>query len=679
MSNQLAGETSPYLLQHAENPVDWHPWGEEALEKARRENKPILLSIGYSACHWCHVMAHESFEDPSTAELMNRRYVNIKVDREERPDLDRIYQLAHQLLTKRPGGWPLTMFLTPDQTPFFGGTYFPKEPRHGLPAFTEILERVADFLAENPEQIKEQNDSLQRALAGLSSDRGGPGQLSDEPIKRARKALEQLYDHTHGGFGNAPKFPQSANVAFLLRQAAQGDEAARRMALNSLEAMVRGGLFDQLGGGFYRYSVDARWAIPHFEKMLYDNGPLLELYTRAWQVSGNPLFREVAERTAEWVMREMQSPDGGYFATLDADTEGQEGHFYLWTPEQVGEVLDGDLLKLALAAFELDRPANFEGRWHLQFHRTHAELEQLTGIDRKRIPPMLKEIRARLFEARESRVRPGRDEKVLTAWNGLMIKGMAIAGQIFEREDFVESAARALSFIRKELVSGERLMAAYKDGRAHLAGYLDDHAFLIDGILALQSARWREGEPEFAMHLAELLLEHFEDESRGGFYFTADDHERLIHRPKPFMDESYPSGNGAAAFALNRLGHLTGELNLLDAAANTVRAGWNDLLDYPMAHGTLLAAVAELLEPPEVIVIRGEPEMTADWQAATRKQWDPKRFTVTIPADAVELPGNLKEKRPQTGGVTAYICAAHHCSAPVTDLETFRKRIFGGE
>jgi len=675
-ANRLANETSPYLLQHAANPVDWHPWAQEALEKARRENKPILLSIGYSACHWCHVMAHESFEDPQTAQLMNARYVNIKVDREERPDLDRIYQLAHQLLTRRPGGWPLTMFLTPDQIPFFGGTYFPKEPRHGLPAFRDILQQVADFLADHPDQIHEQNSSLQQALSRLQTGTGAPGQLDEEPLAHARKALEQRYDSHNGGFGGAPKFPQSANLGFLLRLAREnGDEQAREMVLDSLEAMARGGLFDQLGGGFFRYSVDERWAIPHFEKMLYDNGPLLELYARAWQVSGDALFRDVAERTGEWVMREMQSPEGGYYATLDADTQGQEGLFYLWKPEEMAEIFQGEQLDLALGAFELDRPANFEGRWHLQHHRTHEQLAALTDIPEARIPDMLGDIRKRLFRVRAERVRPGRDEKVLTAWNALMIKAMATAGRVLGRPDFIDSAGRALDFIRTRLTREGRLLAAYKDGRAHLDGYLDDHAFLVDAVLALQSARWRDGELPFAMHLAELLLEHFEDEARGGFYFTADDHEQLIHRPKPFMDESYPSGNGIAAFALNRLGHLTGDLNLVDAAEKTLRAGWDDLREYPAAHGTLLTAAAEQLTPPEVVVIRGGQEAASEWLAAAQTPWVPGRVAIAIPEEATELPGTLADEAPKPGRVTAYLCTARGCSPPVTELETFRREL----
>ena len=567
--NHLAGETSPYLLQHAHNPVDWYPWNEQALQRARDENKPILLSIGYSACHWCHVMAHESFEDEQTAALMNRYFINIKVDREERPDLDRIYQAAHQLLTQRPGGWPLTMVLTPDQTPFVGGTYFPPKERYGLPGFRDILQRIHEFYTTNRDSIEEQNLSMLKALQQPAGQ--GTGQLNDAPLQRAQEELNTSFDKVHGGFGAAPKFPHVSNLLLLLRMP---DSKAQEMALFSLRRMAEGGLLDQLGGGFYRYSVDERWEIPHFEKMLYDNGPLLQCYIEAWQLSGDEFFRQVAERTAGWVMREMQSAEGGYCASQDADTDGEEGGFYVWTQKECSSLLSGEEYAVASLHYGLDQPANFEGHWHLKISEPPKGVATALGYDLDKAQVLLDSAGKKLLAARNRRSILGRDDKVLVSWNGLMIKGMAYAGLQFGRQDLITSAEHAVDFIHNTLLRDGRLLASYKDGQAKYNGYLDDYAFLIDALLTLLQARWRDSDLHLASTLADALLEHFEDEGQGGFYFTADDHEQLIQRPKPFMDESMPSGNGVAASALLRLGHLTGDLHYLDAADKVLRAGW---------------------------------------------------------------------------------------------------------
>ena len=661
--NRLADETSPYLLQHAHNPVDWFPWNEEALQRARDENRPILLSIGYSACHWCHVMAHESFEDEQTAALMNRYFINIKVDREERPDLDRIYQAAHQLLTQRPGGWPLTMVLTPDQTPFVGGTYFPPEERHGLPGFRDILQRIHEFYTNNRDSIEEQNLSMLKALQQTTGQ--GTGQLNDSPLPLALKELEGSFDEVHGGFGAAPKFPHVANLLLLLRMQ---ESRAQEMALFSLRKMAEGGLRDQLGGGFYRYSVDERWEIPHFEKMLYDNGPLLQCYIEAWQLSGDDLFRQVAEHTAGWAVREMQSAAGGYCASQDADTDGEEGGFYVWTQQECSSLLSGEEYAVASRHYGLDQPPNFEGRWHLKIVEPLDKVAAALGYAPDEARALLESAAKRLLTARNRRAVLGRDDKVLVSWNALMIKGMASAGLYLGREELVASAERAVDFIHRELFRDGRLLASYKDGRAKYSGYLDDYAFLIDALLSLLEARWRDSDLHFACELAEVLLEHFEDEGQGGFYFTADDHESLIQRPKPFMDESMPAGNGVAAAALLRLGHLTGDLHLLDAADKCLRAGWQMMKRYPSAHGAMLCALQAQQHGGDLFVLRGETPVLAPWRRKLQAGYHPHRLVVAIPPGAGELPEALQQK-PPAGEAVAYHCQGLRCLPPITRLD----------
>ena len=608
-TNRLIHETSPYLRQHAHNPVDWHPWDEEALEKARREGKPILLSIGYSACHWCHVMAHESFEDEATAQVMNELFINIKVDREERPDLDKIYQTAFQMLHRRSGGWPLTMFLThDDHAPFVGGTYFPKTPRYGMPAFTDLLLRVSEHYRQHPDDIRRQNQALLDALcAEVTPTTTGNLTLTAAPLQAGRDELLSHFDPTHGGFGGAPKFPHPTSLERLLRhwtaslrcdafQCNEPDQQAETAVRLTLRQMALGGIYDQLGGGFYRYSVDAEWQIPHFEKMLYDNGPLLALYAQAWQAAQEPLFRTIAEETGEWLIREMQSPDGGYYATLDADSEGEEGRFYGWTPAQVRELLNTEEYTAFAICYGLELPPNFEGRaWHLRVVAEAADLAQRLGVAPAQVSAWLASARQQLFTARSRRVWPGRDEKILTAWNGLAIRGLAIAGRLLERGDFVDSAERALDFIQAHLWRDGRLLAVHKDGQSRLNAYLDDYAFLIDGVLELQACRQREGGLEFAQQLVDVLLEQFEDSTSGGFYFTAHDHETLIQRPKPPHDDALPSGNGIAAQVLLKLGCLTGQTRYREAAERTLRWAWPALGRMPTACNALLTALEEYL------------------------------------------------------------------------------------
>ena len=679
-TNHLANETSPYLLQHAHNPVEWYPWGPQALERARRENKPILLSVGYSACHWCHVMAHESFEDAATAELMNRLFVNIKVDREERPDIDRIYQTAHSLLTQRPGGWPLTVFLTPDdQVPFFAGTYFPREPRHGLPSFRDLMQRIDEYLANNETDIRRQNTSLLSALQDMN--RSTPAtSINSMPLDSARQVLERNFDTTDGGFGEAPKFPHPTNLERLLRHWAHSrrhdgmeDRRALHMTVFTLEKMAHGGLFDQLGGGFYRYSVDKHWGIPHFEKMLYDNGALLALYGEAFAATGNPLFKRIAEQTAGWVMREMQAPEGGYYSSLDADSEGEEGRFYVWTPATVRALLDADDYRLFARRYGLDREANFEGHWHLHVNRTIDQLAEEFESSRSDIEAALARASDIAFRAREQRIRPGRDDKVLTSWNGLMIRGMAIAGRHTGTPAWTDSAERALDFIRAELWRDNRLLATYKDGRAHLNAYLDDYVHLIDGILELLQVRWRSGDLDFAIELAETVLARFSDPD-GGFFFTSDDHEQLIQRSKPNHDDAMPSGNGIAAKVLGRLGHLLGETRYLEAAERTLKSVWSGLESMPHGHTSLLQALEESLFPYQCVVIRGSGEELEDWRRQSAQAYAPARYTLAIADNINALPGELNN-RTGTGHTIAYICNGMSCGTPVGDRDLFLQRL----
>ncbi len=680
MPNRLAGETSPYLLQHADNPVEWWPWGEEALSLARRLDRPILLSIGYSACHWCHVMAHESFEDPEVAATMNRLFVNIKVDREERPDLDQIYQSAHQMLAQRNGGWPLTMFLTPDGTPFFGGTYFPKTARYGLPGFASLLEQVASAFGDKRREIEEQNAGLRAALARAASPGGGThhSDFGPSPLAKLRDLLSASFDGRFGGFGNAPKFPHPTDLAFLLhRYRTSGDEHARDMALTTLTRMAEGGIYDQLGGGFCRYSTDERWQIPHFEKMLYDNGPLLGLYAEAWQISAAPLFRRVAEEAAEWVMREMQAPEGGYYSALDADSEGEEGRFYVWERTEVRKLLEPAAFALVERHYGLDLTPNFEDRhWHLTVTRPLDQVANELGIEQDRAMTLLAESRKRLFDARKQRVRPGLDNKILTSWNGLMIAGMMQAGRVFQRDEWVESARRAIRFIRERHWREGRLFATSAggvDSHGRLNAYLDDHAFMIAGLLEALQTDFDPDDLVFAEDLADELLENFEDRGSGGFFFTRHDHEALIQRPKPIHDNATASGNGVAARMLARLGHVTGELRYLDGAERALQAFYDALARQPGGCASLAMTLAEQLAPPATVVVRGDPADLKTWRQALACLHLPDAMVFTLPTSVTGLPPALD--KPCNGRTQAWVCHGRQCLAPIDDLDTLKSML----
>jgi len=674
LRNHLAEETSPYLLQHANNPVEWYPWGEAALRRARQENKPILLSIGYSACHWCHVMAHESFEDPVTAAVMNELFINIKVDREERPDLDKIYQLAQQMLTHGPGGWPLTMFLAPEkQEPFFGGTYFPKEARFGLPAFGDLLRRVAQYYRQEKAQIALQNTQLQAALAALVPQPVSGAVLDESPFGQARAALEQSFDADFGGFTRAPKFPHPNSIERCMRHwyrtstSTVPDLKALYMASLTLTRMAEGGLYDQLAGGFARYSVDGAWMIPHFEKMLYDNAQLLCEYSRAHLATGEALFARISNETADWALRDMHSPEGGFYSSLDADSQGHEGKFYVWTQGEVAALLTAQEYAAFSPRFGLSSPANFEGQWHLHTYASVDDIAAALEEPAETVDARIESARAKLLKARNLRIWPARDEKILTSWNALMIKGLAIASRVLERPDLAEAASAAVDFIRRHLWRDGRLLASYKDGRASLPAYLDDHAFLADALLELLQTRWRSSDLQFARQLADVLLEQFADPDGGGFFFTAADHENLIHRSKTFGDESLPSGNGVAASVLCRLGYLLGELPYLDAAERTLKAAWSGIQDYPQAHMSLVNALEDFLSSMQILVIRGEQASAAQWAHDLGALYAPTRMIFAIPKDA-ELPEALAAKSAKDATV-AYLCRGMTCSAPLADFQ----------
>ncbi|MCB1741387.1 MAG: thioredoxin domain-containing protein, partial [Gammaproteobacteria bacterium] len=603
----------------------------------------------------------------------------IKVDREERPDLDKIYQLAHQLMTRRPGGWPLTMVLAPDtHTPFFAGTYFPPEPRHGMPAFSEVLVQVERWFRGNRDSLATHHDEVVRALSSIESTSLHQAALDDAPLREARSQLEALFDERLGGFGDAPKFPHPTNLARLLRHYTRhrDDSRALHMLQFTLTRMAEGGLYDQVGGGFCRYSVDDQWMIPHFEKMLYDNAPLLELYSEAYALTGDPGFARTARGTAEFVMRELQSDAGGYFSTLDADSEGEEGRFYVWSVEEVRSLLDTPTFELLAARYGLDGPANFERHhWHLHTRASLDELAERFSLDTTGVQQTIDDGLARLFQARSERVRPGLDDKILTAWNGLMIQAMAVAADRLQEPRYLDSAQRGLRFVVENLWHDGRLLATHKDGRSHLNAYLDDYALLASAILAVLQRRFDGGQMRMLLDLCEAMLTHFEDGTDGGFFFTSHDHESLLHRSKPFMDDALPAGNGIAALVLLRVGHLLGETRFIDAAERCLRAGWASMSRVPHAHNALLDALEELLYPPQSIIIRGDdPQELERWRERAMLDVVPGRVVLAIGAEEQALPGLLALREPGTS-TRAYICRGQVCDAPVQDFEQFSQAL----
>ncbi|MBB4664173.1 thioredoxin domain-containing protein [Conexibacter arvalis] len=656
MPNALANETSPYLLQHKDNPVDWRPWGPAALAEARERDVPLLVSIGYSACHWCHVMERESFEDPEIAALMNELFVCVKVDREERPDVDAIYMDAVQAMTGH-GGWPLNAFATPEQVPFYAGTYFPPQARHGLPSWRQVLEAIAEAWRDRREQIVAQSAAVVERLSAAGQLRPSGAMVDPGILDDAVATLRTNADGVHGGFGGAPKFPQPSAIELLLRR----DE--QTVALDALRAMADGGIHDQVGGGFARYTVDAAWVVPHFEKMLYDNALLARAYLHGWQVSGDAELRGVVEDTLDWLLRDMRGPEGGFYSALDADSEGVEGKFYVWSLEQLQAALDDErLYEVALDWYGASAEGNWEG--------TNILVRARPGIP---APRELPEIRARLLAARAERVPPGLDDKRLTSWNALAIAALAEAGAALERDDWLDAARGAADFLLRESRGEDgRLKRSWKDGRATLPGYLEDHAYLTGALLTLYEATFEERWFVAARQLADATIEHFADPVNGGFFMTADDHERLVTRRKDLEDTPIPSGNSAAAVALLRLARLTGEARYEQAAEGVIALLHPLAANHPQAFANLLAAIdLQLGEVHEVAVV-GPPESAVPLLRTLRGAFRPRVVLAgavgadaggAVERSAVPL---LEGRHALDGRAAAYVCERFACRAPVT-------------
>jgi uncharacterized protein YyaL (SSP411 family) len=673
MPNRLANETSPYLLQHRDNPVDWYPWGPEALERARAEDRPILLSVGYSACHWCHVMEHESFEDAETARLMNDWFVPVKVDREERPDIDSIYMSAVQQMTGR-GGWPMTVFLTPDGSPFYGGTYYPPEPRYGMPSFQQVLAGVNDAWVNRRGQVDESAEALTQAVREGTDLRPPPGALDPSLLDRAFASLAQRFDPAWGGLAGAPKFPQPLTLEFALRTWKRtGDADALRFVEVTLRRMASGGMYDHLGGGFARYSVDAHWLVPHFEKMLYDNALLVQVYLHAWQATGSPEYRAVADDVLRWVVNEMTSPEGGFYSALDADSEGEEGLFYLWTPEQLDAVLGPEDGAIVRPWWGVTPGGNFEGRTILHAWRSVEAASAEAGVTPERLMAAVTRARPLLYAARAERVWPGLDDKVLTAWNAMMLHAFALAARATGDEMYRRIAIRSAEFLLGSLRVDGRLMRTYKAGRAKIPAFLDDHALLADALIALYEATFDARWLREARALADEVLARFWDEGEGLFYDTAADAEALVVRPRDLWDNATPSGTSSAVLMLLRLAELTGEARYR-AVADRVLQGMGEVAARAAAgFGNLLSALDfHLATPTEIAIVGtpGEADTDALLQVAARAYLPNAVTALRRPDDDGEVESLIPLLRDRTmvgGRATAYVCERMACQMPVHD------------
>jgi uncharacterized protein YyaL (SSP411 family) len=674
MPNRLAHANSPYLLQHAENPVDWYPWGPEALEAAQRQQKPIFLSIGYAACHWCHVMAHESFEDPQIARLLNAEFISIKVDREERPDLDQIYMNAVQLISGR-GGWPMSMFLTPAREPFFGGTYWPPHARGGMPGFDQVLRAVVETWRTRREDAVEQAQEIARLLReNRIEESHAAADLSQRPLQAAETSLRRSFDARWGGFSPAPKFPPSVNLRLLLRRWYRtGDENLLAMVRTTLDRMAAGGIYDQVGGGFHRYSVDGEWLVPHFEKMLYDNALLGLAYLEAWQVTADPEYARITRETVEYVLRDMTDAQGGFYSSEDADSEGEEGLFYLWRPDEVEAALGRETAQRFAAVYDVSEAGNFEGRNILHRSQTLEQAARMLALDPARLASELAEAREKLRAARSRRARPGRDDKVLVAWNGLMIDTLAQAGAALGRTEYVEAAARAADFLLTYVRADGRLQHYWRQGLASVDAYLDDYAALINGLVSLYQAQFDERWIEAAVLLTDQMLHRFGDREHGGFYFAGEE-EHLLVRQKDVLDGSVPSSSGLATTALLRLGRLCGRDDFQETARQALEAHAALLERAPAACGQMLLALDTHFNPPVEIVILGSEDRrsTSEVLAQLHRYYVPDRVVAFRSAHRPpkESRGALarifEDKRPLAPGPTVYICRDFACQPPIT-------------
>ena len=681
MPNRLANETSPYLLQHKDNPVDWYPWGEEAFERARAEDKPIFLSIGYSACHWCHVMERESFEDEETAALMNEHFINIKVDREERPDVDSVYMNAVQALTGR-GGWPMSVWLLPDGRPFFGGTYFPDTPRHGLPSFRQVLLRVAAAYREQRDLLEKEADSLTRAISGrvlLESERNRT--FSAETLKVAFQGIAARYDARHGGFGSAPKFPPAMTLEFLLRlHRRYGWPQALKMTTHTLDRMAWGGMYDQVGGGFHRYSVDALWLVPHFEKMLYDNALLIRAYLYGYQVTGEPRYRRVVEQTVEYIRREMTDPQGGFYSSQDADSEGEEGKYFVWTEEELRAALGSSVnVEAVLDYWGVKAGPNFEGRSILWVPEEPEKVAARNGLSVETLRDEVEKARQTLSRRREERIRPGCDDKILTAWNGLMINSLAQAGRALGREEYVRMATRAADFILRELQQDGRLLRSCKDGRARFNAYLEDYAFLTEGLIELYQTTFDLRWFKEALALTGRMVDLFWDDE-AGFYDTSHDHEELVTRPQELADNATPSGTSSAVAVLLRMAILAGREDWRERAERILNRLNSAIQGYPSAFAYLASQLDFALSGPHEIALVGDPE-SEEMRGLLEVLRGPYRPNQVV---ALCRPGEeeatrwiplLAGREQVDGRATAYVCRNFACRLPVTTPEALEAEL----
>jgi uncharacterized protein len=681
VANRLANETSPYLLQHKDNPVDWYPWGEEALKRAREEDKPVLLSVGYSACHWCHVMERESFEDDETARMMNEHFVNIKVDREERPDIDSIYMAAVQAIT-RHGGWPMTVFLTPDGAPFYGGTYFPPIPSRGMPSFQQLLLSVVDAYENRREEVLESAESVRDYLRSSTAAVMPEAESSGtELLDSAAGVLLSQLDRRFGGFGGAPKFPQAMNLEVLLRHHHRTGEIS---ALDGVELtcrqMANGGIYDQLGGGFSRYSVDGYWLVPHFEKMLYDNALLSRLYLETYQATGDAFYRRIAEETLDYVLRDMTSEEGGFYSSEDADSEGEEGKFYVWTPDELEATLDPDEASLAARYWDVTERGNFEGKNILHVARPPEAVADEFGLSTEELWARIEAIRTKLFAVREERVRPGRDEKILAAWNGLMLRSFALAASVTGREDYSEAAVKNATFIVEKLKEDGRIHRSYKDGRARFNGYLEDYAMTADGLVALYEATFETRWLVEADALLDAVSELFWDEEKRAFYDTPADHEELVTRPRDVYDSAAPSGTSVATEVLLKLALFLDRADYRQRAEDVLEELAGGMEKVPGGFGRLLCALDFSASEPREVAIVGD-QRDPDTRALLETVYSgylPNKIVAGRGSDDDEAGGliPLLAQRPtREGKATAYVCVHYACQTPTTDPEELSRQL----